>query len=233
MCVCVFNGSHSSFVPTDKCHYSLTDSGHSLEADSSTYQHLGFSKCEYIIHSPIGHFILLNFTGIHINPDMPVKAGARHQLLQEAVTEISATFTESDSVRSAPPQSHEKETVNSSSFQEDRKEELASTAFGIGGGSSYRRPNKSRSHNKHNTGLSQTEGTHSSHKRKHSNHKPSLTVPVHEITINESDTNKASSGVSSEGLHEALRDNGVKPSTASVTSNVDCNSKVIIMYVFF
>ncbi|CAG5123592.1 unnamed protein product [Candidula unifasciata] len=113
-----------------KCQFNLTDSSQSLEVESSTYQHQGFSRCEYIIQAPSSRFILLNFTDIRSQSDMPVETGVLRQQLQQAATITShtsqSTLTKAPHPVSSVRDNH-KHDVNATSSSSYYRDQLLST----------------------------------------------------------------------------------------------------------
>uniref|UniRef100_A0A0B6ZVN8 CUB domain-containing protein n=2 Tax=Arion vulgaris TaxID=1028688 RepID=A0A0B6ZVN8_9EUPU len=136
----------------DKCQYNLTGSNQSLEAKSSFYQNLGFSKCEYIIQAQSSHFLLLNFTEIHSQFDMLVETGVRHQHLEQTATETTTSVPETISAAAQlrKPLSHE--IVNSTAIDLDSSK-LVSTTVGGYTDTHSDYSNNLHSNNKQNTSL--------------------------------------------------------------------------------
>lgn len=223
------------FVPflSGKCQYNLTDSGHLLEANSSIYQHRGFSKCEYIIQAPSSRFILLNFTAIHSQSDMPVEPGVWRQHLQQAALHTTTPVIESTfKTLLRKPQSDEEVRTSTAVQQSHRVSETASTV------EDKREDLDSRRHKSlhSNTSLSDRHGD--KHRTDPATRKTSLDNSIQEYDLSKEalKTKTSFSGKETSILPGTRKESHVELSAPSdidtqIESTQNCSLKVIIIFI--
>ncbi|BFZ12526.1 hypothetical protein BsWGS_15566 [Bradybaena similaris] len=225
----VRNKNSNFHYPKGKCQFNLTDSSQSLEVESSAYQDQGFSRCEYIIQAPSSRFILLNFTDIRSQSDMPVGTGVLRQQFQQAATLTTPiakpTFTKAHLVK--PINDNQKHSVNATNLSSYHIDQPVSTVVAHKSGDTIY-PESAHNNRTDNSGI--FPSGNDSHTRDLPIHKSSLEDVIRELPNKE--TNKSNTSfLNKTSDSSAIRKNSYSGLTTSSESldRVDVHTEPAVL----